>query len=122
MSKEQPEQNFVRDDIRRTLLKVHLLWRLNKSTANAYSLVKEFSEDKLISSFFSGRRELRDDVYNGLKSLEKAGLVTSSPKIENNKLKQYYSVTPEGEKILKSSLNEFIKGSGAIQALFRGQE
>lgn len=119
MDANRQEQNFVRDDVRRTLLKVHLLWRLGKSSANPYSLVKEFGGDQLIYSFFRSKRELRDDVYNAIRSLEKAKLVTSVPKEENGRLKQYYSVTKEGEKVLNSSIVEFIKGSAAISSLFR---
>ena len=104
------------------MLKVHILWRMNKSSINAYSLVKEFSSDSLASSFFRDRHELRDYVYNAIKSLEKDGLLVSSQRIENGRLKQYYKLTKEGEIVLRSSVKEFLKGSEGVSALFSGKE
>ena len=117
-TKRQPGTDFVRSDIRRAMLKVHILWRAANGEANPYSLTKEFGGDKVISSFFADKKELRNDVYNAVRSLEKAGLLVSSRRIENGRLKQYYAITEGGEKVLDSSVKEFLRGSKGVAALF----
>ncbi len=113
------EENFIKSDLRRTMLKVHILLRARDERINPYSLVKEFSGDKLFSSFFKSAAELRDDTYNCIRSLEKAGLLTSSRKIEKGRLKLYYSTTGMGNKVLKTSIEEFHKGISQISRLFK---
>ena len=119
MTKDQEEENFVKSDVRRTMLKIHILWRLTKSSTNAYSILKEFSDDKFAVSFFPNSKVLRDDVYNVLKSLEKSEFVVSSPKVENGRLKQYFQITEKGERVLKSSTREFHKAANDLETLFR---
>ena len=120
MNSPEPEKdNFARNEVRRTMLKIHILWRLTKSEVNAYSMLKEISEDNFAVSFFTDKRELRDDIYNSLKSLEKSELVVSSPKVEKGRLKQYYQITEKGRQALKSSFIEFQKGVKHLQALSR---
>ena len=116
--KTEDEDNFVKSDVRKTMLKIHVLWRLTKSETNVYSIFKEIASDKFSASFFSDKRELRDSLYNSVRSLEKSGLVVSSSRVENGRLKQYYRITDKGERVLKSSILEFQKGAKEIKNLF----
>lgn len=113
------EESFIKSDLRRTMLKVHILLKAREERINPYSLVKEFLGDKPFSSFFKGAVELRDDTYNCIRSLEKAGLLKSSRKIEKGRLKLYYSTTSTGNKVLKTSMEEFHKGVFQISRLFK---
>ncbi|MCL5782791.1 MAG: PadR family transcriptional regulator [Candidatus Thermoplasmatota archaeon] len=116
--KTEDEDNFVKSEMRKTMLKIHVLWRLTRSETNAYTILKEISGDKFAAGFYSDERELRDSLYNSMRSLERSGLVVSSPRVENGRLKQYYQITEKGERVLKSSVLELQKGVKDIEGLF----
>lgn len=92
--------DFMPMEAKRIILKIRILGRLKLGgRAYSYALIKEF--DKMGFSKFYGPT-LKNDIYNTLRTLDKAGYIKLSSKAERGKVKNYYTITKRGETALKS--------------------
>jgi DNA-binding PadR family transcriptional regulator len=110
--------DYLSKDIRHLKLKIILLRAIWKKPSYSYGLIDDFSRDEA-STFVIGStgKELKNDVYNTLKALEKSKYIKAKAKIEHGKLKNYYHITPEGRRALKESkrlLMRFLKELSGI--------
>jgi DNA-binding PadR family transcriptional regulator len=93
-----------------TMLKLHILNKISDSSkANPYALIKEISIHNRYKHFFSNKIEIKDSVYNAINSLENSGYIKASKKIEDRKLKKYYTLTKTGKDSLKTAKKLFRK-------------
>ncbi len=91
--------NFMPMEAKRIILKIRILGRLKlRGKTYSYALIKEFEQFGL--KFYGPT--LKNDMYNALRALEKAGYIKPSAKADGGKIKVYYTITPRGEKALKS--------------------
>ncbi len=100
-------------DMKRIILKARILGRIKTGKTYSYALIKEF-EHMGFSKFFGPA--LKNDTYNSLKVLEKAGYIKMTAKLDDGKVKHYYSITNSGSvamkrlgKMMKSTLKEVDK-------------
>jgi DNA-binding PadR family transcriptional regulator len=110
--------NFFDNEMKSTMLKVRILRRMGKSEVNSYALLKEFTKSGKFSSFFGTSENMKNEVYNTIKSLEKSKYIKSSQKIENGRLKNYYTLTGKGKLVLKSTKHLFQKHLKNLALLF----
>ncbi len=100
-------------DVKRIILKIRIMGLIKKQRIYPYAIIKAF--DKMgFSSFFGPT--LKNDTYNALKMLEKAGYIKMNAKVEGGKAKTYYFITPQGSamlaqmgKIMKATFKEVSK-------------
>ena len=92
--------DFMPMEAKRIILKIRILGRLKqRGRTYSYALIKEF-ERRGFSKFYGPT--LKNDMYNALRTLEKAGYIKPSSRAEGGKVKIYYTITERGEKALKS--------------------
>lgn len=104
-----PEKNFIRREMRSTMIKLFVLRRIGRSEMNSYTLMKEITENRRASGFFYNESSIKNEIYNTINSLQKSGYLKSSQKIENGRLKNYYALTANGRELLKSARSIFEK-------------
>lgn len=104
-------------DTRRMMLKLMLLHKISKKPCYSYGLIEEFSSHPKAAHLLNKNgKELKNDIYNTIKALEKSGYIKPKAKIEGGKLKNYYYITKEGREVLKETKRLFI---GAITELVK---
>ncbi len=86
-------------EAKRVVIKLRLLARIKCGKIYSYALIKEF-EKSGFAKFYGPT--LKNDTYNALKVLEKAGYIKLQAKMEGGKIKKYYTITKAGENTLKS--------------------
>ncbi len=105
--------------MKNTMLKMYILRSIGKSSINSYTLLKEFKARRRFVKSFRNPAEIKNEVYNTIKSFEKSGYITSSQKIENGRLKNYYTLTSKGRTVLKSAREIFQKHIGELNLLLK---
>lgn len=90
------------------LTHVIILWIISKEKIHGYGIMKQLDE------FFSScnpdeyNKTNPSKIYPILRRLEKTGVIEGEWGISNNKRVKYYSITPEGEVLLKNFKSEFV--------------
>ncbi|MFI5412770.1 MAG: PadR family transcriptional regulator [Candidatus Micrarchaeales archaeon] len=115
-------KNFFNEDMKKAMLKFFILSRIKESKINAYAILKKFSSNKRFARRFSGKLEMRNEVYNALKSLENAGYikVVSRQMAKNRKLKNYYTLTKRGSDVLKSARMLMVRHMREMSSILSG--
>ena len=108
---------FFNRGVQSLALKLVLLKRIGQGEVYSYALLKELDKR---GGFFKHLRHhgmnVKNDVYNTVKALEKSGYIRMKARIEGGRLKKYYSITMSGRrvlmqttKVLKSSMRNLIE-------------
>lgn len=97
------EDSFLSKDMKKTIFKIRLLGRISFSKINSYALMKEFAGNKDFVRFFGGEKDIKNEIYNTLASLEKSNYIKMTQKVENGRLKNYYTITKRGKDVMKSA-------------------
>ncbi len=114
------EEGFVREEMRRIGFKFRILRSIrDPKGTNPYTLWKEL-EKKSYFVRFGKKGNLKSEIYNMINSLEKSGHIKSIQKIENGRLKNYYTLTAKGRKVLLSAKGIFKKHFNELDALLEG--
>ncbi len=92
--------SYFTRDMKRMILKMRLMARIKQGRAYSYGIVKEFNEGGFAKMM---GKNLKNDIYNTIKSLEIGGYIKEKSKVENGKAKKYYSLTVRGEDVMKSA-------------------
>lgn len=101
------------------MLKIFILRRISRSSVNSYTIFKEFSARKSFVRVSRTTGDMKNEIYNAIKSLEKSGYIKSSQKIENGRLKNYYGLAPKGSKVLKASGRIFRRHLRELAAIMK---
>lgn len=105
-------------EVKRMVLRFRLLARIKQGRAYPYELIKEFEKNPFVRSMLGA--SLKNDVYNILKSLEKAGYIRLEAKMEKGKVKSYYTITRNGERAFRSAIKVMISAAREANREFRG--
>ena len=103
------DTRYMREEMRHIVLKFMLLRMIKTKRTYSYELVKEISHN--VNAKFIDPKKLRNDIYNTLGALEKSGYIRVKAKIENGRLKKYYSLTKKGEEVIKSAKRMFLSAA-----------
>jgi DNA-binding PadR family transcriptional regulator len=97
-------RTFLNKGVRGIAMKLVLLKRISKGEIYSYALLKEIDQK---SGFFGHLRRhgvgIKNDIYNTMKALEKSGYIRMDARIDNGRLKKYYSITKSGKDVLKQT-------------------
>lgn len=111
------KDNFLSKDMKKAMLKVRLLMRISRARVNSYTLLKEMERSKHSKRLFESRAEMKNEIYNTINSLESSGYIKSLQKIENSRLKNYYTLTKKGEDIRRSAREIFRRNVKELASL-----
>jgi DNA-binding PadR family transcriptional regulator len=103
-------------ELKRVILKARILGRLKHGKTYSYAMIKEF-EGSGFAEFFGPT--IKNDTYNALGVLIKAGYIKMQPKVEGGKVKNYYALTARGDAALKSIGKLMVRTLKEASRLFR---
>ncbi|MEM0201136.1 MAG: PadR family transcriptional regulator [Candidatus Micrarchaeaceae archaeon] len=106
----EKEREYIEKDMYRMMLKFTLLNRINYKLSYSYELVKYIMYTKP-KSVKVRESVIKNDVYNTLNALEKAGYIKSEHIISKGKIKKYYTITKNGKIAIKDAQKIFAKAS-----------
>lgn len=112
------EKNSLTKDIKKVVVKVKILKIIESRKVYSYALIKEISDNKRIGSFFGSKKEIRDEVYNTIKILEKSGYITLTRRLTTGRRTNYYTITREGRMVLKNARSIFASSMKEISRMF----
>jgi DNA-binding PadR family transcriptional regulator len=70
----------------------------------SYALFKELERRKgFISHLKEHGMDVKSDIYNTVKALEKSGYIKVDVRVEGGRLKKYYSITKSGRGVLRQT-------------------
>ncbi|HUC39124.1 MAG TPA: PadR family transcriptional regulator [Candidatus Acidoferrum sp.] len=99
-AKEFAHGDFMPMEAKRIILKIRILGYLKvHGEIYSYALIKEF-EKQGFCRFYGPT--IKNDLYNALRVLEKAGYIKMHSKVDRGKSKNYYSITRGGTSTIKS--------------------
>ncbi|MGD0510354.1 MAG: PadR family transcriptional regulator [Candidatus Micrarchaeaceae archaeon] len=115
------QENSLDKDMKMIMLKFYILGKISEnSKANPYALIKKIGSCKGSGRMFGEKTEVKDSVYNAVNCLEHSGYIKASQKIEDGRLKKYYSLTSAGKDALKTGRRMFSKSvSEMVSAMDR---
>lgn len=118
MEKGRDEFNpYMTKDIARIILKIRMLWKISNKEIYSYALLKDIENDKISEHLKKDGSNIKNDIYNTMKALEKSRYITMRARIENGKLKKYYKITEKGRKALKESRELFLNSMKEIKSI-----
>lgn len=101
--------NYLNKEMCRAILKFVLLKKIAEGDRYPYSMFRELRRSHIAKFMKRGGGDIKNDVYNVLKSLEKSGYIKSEAKIELRKMKTYFVITPKGKAALYEAKGVFMK-------------
>ncbi len=123
------EKNALTKDMKKVMVKLKVLKIIGIKRTYPYAIVKEIAQSKHMAQFFSSRDAIKDEIYNTINVLEKAGYIRlansgsrhtgqekhSKPDLPAN----YYTITKEGKAVLNSTKKIFISSMKEISDMFK---
>lgn len=106
-------------DMSHMILKLIVLRRIEKGEVYSYALIKEFDNKKISGLLKKPGKNVKNDIYNTVKALQKSGYITMKAKVDGNKLKKYYYLTSEGKRAVGESKKLFIKSMKELMEIIR---
>ncbi len=94
------KDNYFGKELKRMILRMRILVRIKQGPVYSYGLMKEFSKGHF-AKFFGD--DIKNDVYNTIKSLEQSGYISVTTKSEDGRTKKYYKITKRGDAVLSSA-------------------
>lgn len=110
-------ENFLNKDMKKVMLKIRILRRIGRERVNSYALLNEFGKSRHLSRLFADKDEMKNEIYNTIKSLENSNYIESAKRTENGRQKNYYTLTKKGSGLLKSAKAIFRRHIAELAAL-----
>jgi DNA-binding PadR family transcriptional regulator len=102
--KDDYESTFLRKGVQSIALKLMLLKRIAQREVYSYALLKELGRSHgFLRHLKHHGMDVKNDVYNTVKALEKSGYIKMDARVEGGRLKKYYSITKSGRDVLKQT-------------------
>ncbi|MCW6159599.1 MAG: helix-turn-helix transcriptional regulator [Candidatus Micrarchaeales archaeon] len=108
-------ENFLGREMGMVVLRLRVLYRIKREKMYTYALLKEFDK---IPFFKLLGKDIKNDVYNTINSLKQGGYVRVSTKLEDGRMKKYYTITKKGDNVLKSALKVREETAKELSKLF----
>lgn len=112
---------YITKDMRRTVMKIFLLKKIQEKRTYTYSILKEI-ELEVKKSHHGGilpSGSAKNELYNTINSLQNAGYISMRAEVERNRVKKYYKITPKGRRALKEANVIFKRMVRDLQALMK---
>jgi PadR family transcriptional regulator, regulatory protein PadR len=108
---------YMTKDLAHIILKLILLKRIEQKEVYSYALIKDFDNPKISHFLKKHGTNVKNDIYNTVKALEKSGYITVKSKIESGRLKKYYHITENGKIALRESKLLFFKSMKELNGI-----
>jgi DNA-binding PadR family transcriptional regulator len=114
------DKAHIGKELRHVILKLIILKRIKAKRGGIYSYAILKGLSKVESSHFciSNPKEIKNDVYNTIASLEKSGYIKMRRRVQDGRLKKYYEITATGDAVLNSAMRDFLTALSTIKTLF----
>ncbi|MCL5115111.1 MAG: PadR family transcriptional regulator [Candidatus Marsarchaeota archaeon] len=103
-------------EAKRVIIKLRILGRLKIGRTYSYAIIKEFHKAGF-ADFYGPT--LKNDTYNALNVLTKAGYIKLQHRVVSGKVKNYYVLTKLGDRTLKSVGKMMVSTIKEASRLFR---
>lgn len=104
------------NEIKRMRLKMMLLMKIKFGEVYTYGILKDFKKSGFVDFYGPS---LKNDTYNTIKTLEKAGYIKVSSMLEGGRVKKYYILTKKGNAILSNAKKTMMAAMKEVNRLFR---
>lgn len=94
---------YINKEFRHLILKFIILNKISCGKTYSYSLIKDIKDIGSPKFTIRDKSAVKNDVYNTISSLERAGLIKSTDKLESGRRKKYYKLTKKGSTTLKEA-------------------
>ena len=102
MDKKEFSSKYMSKEMRRMIFKLMLLSEIKEKKRYPYELIELMAAQK--ATFIGSKKnEIKNDIYNIIRSLEKSGYVKLVPGSSRKQDKKYYKITPQGRAALLKS-------------------
>ncbi|MCL5092475.1 MAG: PadR family transcriptional regulator [Candidatus Marsarchaeota archaeon] len=102
---------YMDKELKHIILKAIILNKIKRGNVYSYSLIKEISKLNNLKVF---SKDIKNDVYNVISALEKSGYIKITARVENGRLKKYFTLTKKGD----TALTDIKKGfDNAVKSL-----
>ena len=102
---------YIDKELRHIILKAIILNKIKRGNVYPYSLIKDISK---LNNLKVHSKDIKNDVYNVISTLEKSGYIKITARIENGRLKKYFTLTKKGD----TALTDIKKGfDSAVKSL-----
>jgi DNA-binding PadR family transcriptional regulator len=120
---EAKEDNFktkyMSKEMRRMIFKLMLLSEIKEKKRYPYELIELMADSKKAKFIGSKRSEIKNDIYNIIRGLEKSGYIKLVNSSKNAQDKKYYQITPQGRNALMKSKRLMLKYMRELVKLIR---
>jgi len=120
---EAKEDNFktkyMSKEMRRMIFKLMLLSEIKEKKRYPYELIELMDDSRKAKFIGSKRSEIKNDIYNIIRGLEKSGYIKLVNSSKNAQDKKYYQITPQGRNALMKSKRLMLKYMRELVKLIR---
>ena len=95
-------RGFMGKGLRQFVIKAVLLVKISRKRTYSYELMKELLVTVKARHIDTDMLKLKNEVYNSIASLERAGFIRSSTDSSWGKTRKYYVLTPKGRSALRT--------------------
>ncbi len=99
---------YIGKEFRHLILKFIILNKISCGRTYSYSLIKDIEGIGSHRFMTTDKSMIKNYVYNTISSLERAGLIKVTNKLENGRRKKYYVLTKNGNATLKEARRVFV--------------
>jgi DNA-binding PadR family transcriptional regulator len=111
---------YMTKDVRKMIFKLVILRRIKEGKTYSYALIKEMNNHPYVQKFLEKRStSVKNDIYNTINALEKSGYLKVNAKMENGRVKKYYSLTEKGSRVLEDSKKVFMNSMKALASMLK---
>jgi DNA-binding PadR family transcriptional regulator len=110
-------RGFMGKGPRQFMIKAMLLVKISRERTYSYKLMKELLVLAKARHLETDMLGLKNEVYNSIASLEKAGFIRSSTDFSWGKTRKYYSLTPKGRsalRMMRTTIRNAVRGMSQI--------
>ena len=110
-------RGFMSKGLRQFVIKAILLVKISRKRTYSYELMKELLVTVKARHIDTDMLKLKNEVYNSIASLERAGFIKSSTDSSWGKTRKYYALTPKGRSALRTmrkTIHDTVRGMSQI--------
>ncbi len=94
---------YMSKEMRRMIFKLILLSEIKEKKRYPYELIELMADSRKAKFIGSKRSEIKNDIYNIIRGLEKSGYIRLVGNGKKTQDKKYYQITPQGRDALAKS-------------------
>jgi DNA-binding PadR family transcriptional regulator len=113
------EKNSLTKDMKKVMMKVKVLKVIGANRMYSYAIINEIASSPSLAQFFSCREAIKDEVYNTINILEKAGYIRLARQSTTGRIVKYYEITKDGKSVLNGAKKVYTASIKEISNMFK---